>query len=157
MAEEEKSDKNKSSAENKGNSNNGNGNGKDGEEAQEITIYEWIAAALGCILVFGSISFMTYKAITATDTPPDLTVKMKSVEKVQAGYLVKFEVKNNGEYTAAVAAIKGELKNGEKAEETSTTTVAYVPSYSTRSGGIFFTKNPDDFKLDIRATGYTEP
>lgn len=176
MAEEEKSEKkensdesqenesnqsnNKSSndSEASGNSNGGNGNsGKDGEEAQQITIYEWVCAALGCILVFGSIAFMTYKAVVATDNPPDLSAQVKSVEKLTSGYLVKFEVKNNGEYTAAVAHIKGELKKGDKTEESSSTTVAYVPSYSTRSGGIFFTKNPQDYEVNIRATGYTEP
>lgn len=154
---EEKSEKNKNSDEsNDQNSNGGNG-GKTGEEAQKVTIYEWICAALGCILVFGSIAFMTYKAVTATDKPPDLTAQVKSVEKLKSGYLVKFEVKNDGEYTAAAAHIKGELKKGETTEETSTTTVDYVPSYSTRSGGIFFSKNPQDFEVNLRATGYTEP
>lgn len=174
MAEEEKSEKNENSdgsndngnsqsseKDSKGdnnskNSNGGNG-GKDGEEAQEITIYEWVCAALGCLLVFGSISFMAYKAATATDKPPDLSAEVKSVEKLKSGYLVKFEVKNEGEFTAAAAHIKGELKKGDKTEESSSTTIAYVPSFSTRSGGIFFTKNPEDFKLDVRATGYTEP
>lgn len=129
----------------------GEGNG------ETITYIEWIAAGLGALLVFGSLSFMTYKAITAIGKPPDLTVRVKSIEQMQTGYLVKFEVKNNGEYSAAAANIKGELKQGDKTEETSTTTVDYVPSYSTRSGGIFFSKNPRDYQLDLRATGYTEP
>lgn len=139
-------------------SSNGSGGGKDGKKkGEQITIYEWIIAALGCTLVFSSLVFMTYKAVTATGKPPDLIVTVQEIEEVKTGYLVKFKVKNNGEYAAAVAVIKGELKKGDKTEETSTTTVDYVPSYSTRSGGVFFTKNPKDFKVDLRATGYTEP
>lgn len=88
---------------------------------------------------------------------PDLNTTVETVEKLKSGYVVKFKVKNDGEYSAAAAVIKGELKEGEKAVETSTTTVAYVPSFSTRDGGVFFTKNPKDYKLELRATGYTEP
>ncbi len=148
MAEEEKKDENTKEQK------SGNGSDKQGEE---ITIYEVIIAVLGAVFVFSSIIFMTYKAITANDRPPDLVVTKKKVEKVQAGYLLEFEVKNNGEYAGAAAVIKGELKEGEQTKETSTTTVDYVPSYSTRSGGIFFKNDPDKYTLDLQATGYSEP
>lgn len=151
------------------NKNNKSANSKDEEQQKKqqqendrkgketITIFEYAAAVLGAIFVFGSVVYMTYKAVTAEDIPPELTVQVKSVVKNQSGYLVRFEIKNDGEYTAAGAIIKGELKNGETVEETSTTTVDYVPSYSTRSGGVIFGKNPQDYNIDLRATGYTEP
>lgn len=137
--------------------NGENNSGKDKNNGGEITVYEWIVAALGCVFVFGSVAFMTYKAVTATDKPPDLTASVKSVERLKSGYLVRFEIKNDGEFAAAGAVIKGELKKDGKTEEESTTTVDYVPSFSTRSGGIFFSKDPRQYSVEVRATGYTEP
>ena len=58
---------------------------------------------------------------------------------------------------AAGLTIEGELKNGEKSEETSDVTMTYIPSQSTRRGGLIFTKNPNEYQLQIRAKGYEQP
>jgi len=36
-------------------------------------------------------------------------------------------------------------------------TLAYAPAHSIRRGGLFFTKNPQQFDLQIRVPGYEEP
>ena len=124
------------------------------EKSKTTSIWEWMIAAAGLILVAASIGIMIYRAATQETTPPRLEVVVDLIEPNGDGYLVKFIVKNTGNQTAAAVAVEGELK---AASETAVATLTYVPSNSARRGGLFFTKNPQQFDLQIRVTGYEEP
>jgi len=123
----------------------------------EPPIWEWIIAATGAILVFVAIGFLVYEAITGESAPPSLSVSVESVAAVDNGWLVKFRVKNTGDQTAADVNIEGELKNGEQTVETSAATLTYAPSHSEREGGLIFSKNPNQYQLEVRPKGYEKP
>ena len=124
---------------------------------EKSSLLEWIVAAVGILLVSGVIVFLIYRGATKGDMPPKIKIEIESVVKADENYLVNFRVINAGEITAAGLTIEGELKNGEKSEETSDVTLTYVPSDSERHGGLIFTKNPNEYKLQIRAKGYEQP
>ena len=134
---------------------------KDKEENQhqreKTPVWEWIIAAGGLILVIATLGTTLYRAVIEESTPPILAISVEEIVPTPNGYLVKFRVKNTGNQTAAALTIEGELKNGADSAETSTATLAYAPANSVRQGGLFFTKNPQNFDLQIRATGYEEP
>ena len=133
-------------------------NKEENQDEQPVTpVWEWIIAAVGLTLVLGAVGTTFYRATTEDKTPPQLEVKIDSIEQSGTGHLVKFTVKNTGNQTAAAVAIEGELKNGTETAETSGATLAYSPANSERRGGLFFKKNPQQFDLQIRATGYEEP
>jgi uncharacterized protein (TIGR02588 family) len=71
--------------------------------------------------------------------------------------LVEFRALNEGGRTAAGLTIEGELRNGTKVVESSDTTLEYLPSHSERSGGLFFTADPREYQLELRAKGYETP
>jgi uncharacterized protein (TIGR02588 family) len=125
--------------------------------AERTSLIEWIVAAVGLILVLFSIGYLTYEAITARDSPPNLLVKVISIKHLSNGYLVEFKVKNEGENPAANVVIEGKLSSGEKDIETKTTTINYVASMSERDGGLFYTEDPEQNKLEIKAIGYENP
>ena len=127
------------------------------DERKPTPFWEWIIAALGLVLVLGAIGTTFYRATTEDKTPPQLEVKIDLIEQSGAGHLVKFTVVNTGNQTAAAVAVEGELKAGAETAETSGSTLAYSPANSRRRGGLFFTKNPRQFELQIRVTGYEEP
>lgn len=126
-------------------------------EITEPPALEWLAAAVGLILVVGAVGFMIYQAVAQEKTPPNISVAVDSIKPNGDGFLVGFRVVNRGTQTASALNIEGELKKGEESIETSSVTLDYAPSNSGRKGGLFFTKNPKDFDLQIRATGYEEP
>lgn len=130
---------------------------KAGARQKEIPIWEWIIAAVGLILVLGSISLTVYRAFTEGSTPPIISISVDAISQTENGFLVGFSVKNTGYQTAADLNIEGVLKNGEKTEETSTMTFTYAPANSSRQGGLFFTRNPNELELQIRAMGYSVP
>ncbi|MDQ2745647.1 MAG: TIGR02588 family protein [Acidobacteriota bacterium] len=133
---------------------------KDGEKAQSKTApstLEWLVAAAGSLLVAAALGYISYRAVTVENTPPNLTVEIESVTPISAGFLVKFHVANSGEETAAAVNVEGTLKDGETTAESGTATIDYVPSRSERKGGILFEKNPQNYQMQIRAVGYANP
>ncbi len=121
------------------------------------TALEWIVAVIGAVLVAGSIGFLLFSAVSQTGKPPILIVKKESVVTVEGGFLVKFSLENKGETNAAAVTIEGKLSDGEKEIETSSASISYAPSNSTREGGLFFTENPEGLELKLRAAGYEKP
>jgi uncharacterized protein (TIGR02588 family) len=123
----------------------------------DIPLLEWIVALVGLILVSGSIGFLVYQAITRNASPPDIILNISSITTISNGYLVKFQAINKGESTAKGLIVEGQLKDGNEEIETSETTLDYLPSHSKREGGLFFTKDPRQFELRLRALGYEQP
>jgi len=130
---------------------------EDQNKQKETPVWEWIIAAAGLILVVGAVGLTFYRATTEDKTPPQLTIEVDSIEPNGSGYLVKFAVKNTGNQTAAAVAVEGELKSETETVETSGATLTYSPANSKRRGGLFFTRDPQQFQLQIRVTGYEEP
>ena len=126
-------------------------------EVAEPPALEWLAAAIGLILVVGAVGFMIYQAVVGKDAPPNVSVSVDSINPTDGGFLVGFRVRNSGAITASALTIEGELKKGEESIETSSAAIDYAPSHSERKGALIFTKNPKDYDLLLRATGYEKP
>jgi uncharacterized protein (TIGR02588 family) len=120
-------------------------------------IWMWSIAVLGAALALGSIIFMLYEAAAGDPSPPDVTVTVESILQSRSGFLVKFRVLNEGGMTAEGLTVVGELMNGTERVEASDTTIEYVPSHSEREGGLFFTSDPRQYDLRLRAKGYEKP
>lgn len=120
-------------------------------------LLEWTFAAIGLLVVAAALGFLIYRGATKADTPPQIKVEVESVAQTGEDYLVNFRVTNTGDTTAAALTIEGELKKGEKSEESSDISLAYLPAKSVRRGGLFFTKDPRKFELKIRAKGFEQP
>ena len=130
---------------------------KQQEKIDEAPLWMWGIGVLGLVLVLGSIVFMLYEAATGDKSAPDVIVRMESIEPTETGFLVRFRAVNQGGSTAAGLTIEGELSSGMENVETSSTTIEYLPSHSERGGGLFFTSDPREYQLQLRATGYEEP
>ncbi len=123
----------------------------------EIPVWEWIVAALGAVLVIGSIGFMLYNSLSGEESPPDIVIHADSIHPVQSGYLVQIRATNRGGLTAAGVTVEGTLRNGTERIETSETVLDFVPAESERRGGLFFTEDPRGYRLELRAKGYEQP
>jgi uncharacterized protein (TIGR02588 family) len=110
-------------------------------------------AAVGALLIASALGYMTFYGLTHPSTPPEVSVEVRSVSPVSAGFLVEFEVANGGNSTAASLTITGELRSGESVVETRQTTLDYLPEQSNQRGGLFFQNDPEQYDLNIRAEG----
>src|SRR5688572_6324822 len=127
------------------------------QEENAIPIWEWIVAAIGFVLVASVIGFLLYEAIAGNRLPPDVKLSVDSVVQTRNGYLAKIIAVNEGGMTAAGVVIEGELRRGTEPVERSWTTIDYLPPRSEQRGGLFFTRDPRQFELQVRPFGYVEP
>lgn len=125
--------------------------------ASEIQPLEWAVAIFGAGLVIATLVYLVYVGIDAEQSPPDLQVTVQEMVALDSGYLVEVDVFNRGEQAAAGAIIEGVLRDGDTDVETSQMTLDYVPSGSLRGGGLYFSNDPNDYELVLRAKGYQQP
>jgi len=126
-------------------------------EAAEIPPLEWAVAAVGLVLVLGTAVFLASQGYANRSSPPDISLRSESVVQLRNGYLMNVEALNVGGSTAADVKVTGALANASGVAETSEMTFRYLPPNSARTGGLFFTKDPRQFKLTLRPTGYEAP
>ena len=132
-------------------------NKKEQGTIKEAPWWMWAIAFMGFVLVFGSIAFTLYEATAGDSSPPDVAVRVDSVLPTRNGFLVQFRVINEGGSTAQGLTVEGELRNGVELLESRDTTIEYVPSHSEREGGLFFTSDPRQYEMHLRAKGYEKP
>jgi len=115
-------------------------------------LLEWIASALGLLLIFGVMGVVARDAFNGSAAmAPDISIAATRVRQAGAGFLLEFEARNLSPVTAAQVTIEGKLPDG----ETSMATIDYVPGRSTRRGGLFFSRDPRG--AELRALGFQDP
>jgi uncharacterized protein (TIGR02588 family) len=131
--------------------------GSHSEKAGDISIWSWLVAAVGMVLVVSSAGFMLYQSFAGDSSPPDLVIEIDTIAPRDVGYLVQIRVTNRGGSAAAGLIVEGALKQRSATVEASVIAMAYVPSRSQRKAGLIFSRDPLKFDLQIRAKGYEQP
>jgi uncharacterized protein (TIGR02588 family) len=124
---------------------------------REIPLIEKMIAGLGLLLVLLVSGSLGYEALRHTGGPPDIEVQVSDIRRGGSGYLVRFNASNSGETTGAQVHVQGQLWKGEEVIEVSIATLTYVPDGGNQEGGLFFDRDPQDYRLVVRATGYEKP
>ncbi len=130
------------------------------QQKQETPLWEYIIGIMGLLFLIGIVSFLIYEAMQPT-TPPEVTVTAERILPVTGGYLVEIRATNVGESTGAGVEVEGTLNTSEDPQaepvETSSATFDYIPSQSSRHGGLFFQEDPSQYILTVQARGYSQP
>ncbi|HWX50458.1 MAG TPA: TIGR02588 family protein [Roseomonas sp.] len=118
---------------------------------------EWICAALGTVIVLATLAVVAAQIPGDDEAPPDIRLRVESVRPAGEGYLVRFEATNMAQSTAATVEIEGRLEEGGRSVEVSRVQLDYVPRGSRQRGGLWFTRDPAQYRLSLRVLGYQEP
>ena len=131
--------------------------GREAQEEDVISRWEWVAGAIGLMLVAAALWVLVGDAL-APVTPPDLRVTADSVTAAGGSrHRVAFTARNHGTAAAAGVVVEGVLVQAGGDTLRATVTLDYVPGGSRRSGGLFFDGDPRAGKLVLHAVGYAEP
>ena len=124
----------------------------------EAPLLEWIAAAIGLLLLAAVLAVIGREALSGdTGELPAIEVAVVRVEPAGRGFVVGFEAVNRSGGTAAAVGIEGVLKSGRTIVETSSATIDYVPAHSRRGGGLFFREDPRRHAIEVRPLGFQTP
>jgi len=126
-------------------------------ERQPSSWCEAVFAALGLLLVVGTVGFLIYRGITSGTRPPAIRIERRAITPQQNGYVLEVDIRNDGDRTAAALTLEGELELPDGEKETSDVSLDYVPSNSHRRAGLFFEHDPAKHPVKLRAKGYQEP
>ena len=133
------------------------GRGGSAKSRSEISVWEWLTAALGLVLVLGAVALMLFDGAANGSRPPDVSVRAVRTLRTAGGWLVEIEAANRGTETAAELEISGELSRGGRVLESATATVDYLPGGARRRAGLYFSEDPGTGELRLRPVGFREP
>jgi uncharacterized protein (TIGR02588 family) len=116
----------------------------------------WLAA-VGMMLVLGSFAMLLRESLTGGRPVAEISVRVVEIVPSAQGFLVSLTIDNSGNGTAAALNVEGVLMRGGTNVETSLVTVDYVAAGSRRDAALFFSNDPRQGELTVRAKGYVEP
>lgn len=117
---------------------------------------QWLAA-LGMLFVLGSFTILLRESFVGGRPVAQISIRVDEILSSAPGYLVSLKINNSGNATAAALGVEGVLTRGGTNVETSLVTVDYVAAGSQRDAALFFSNDPRDGELIVRAKGYIEP
>lgn len=118
---------------------------------------EYALGALGSGLVLAALVFVGYQGVAVRDGGPQLNASVVRVEEAGGDHVVHYRVKNTGGSTAEQVHVVGELVVDREIRASVSSTIAYVPTGSSRSGALVFSQDPSIGSLQIRAVSYARP
>ena len=134
-----------------------NSEARDAPPGAATSKWEWVIAALGFLLVLGTVGHIAYTALTTDPSVPVVTVDHITTESTKGGHVVTFRARNSGASTAAALTISGQLLDGTRVVETSEVVLDYLPSNGERQGGLIFQNDPARHEVRLEALGYADP
>lgn len=114
-------------------------------------------AALGMLFLVSSFTMLVRELFVAGRPIAEISIRVDEILPSAPGYLVSLKINNSGNATAAALGVEGVLMRGGTNVETSLVTVDYVAAGSERDAALFFSNDPRDGDLTVRAKGYIEP
>ena len=118
---------------------------------------EWVAAAVGGVLLGSLVGYLAYTGMTTPAGPTTIAIRTGNVEQAPNGFTLQFTARNDGQSTAAAVKVRGRLMTGDQVLEESEAVLDYVPERSEREGGLFFERDPRRHDVSVRAVGYAKP
>lgn len=126
-------------------------------DAAGVSRLEWIVAAMGLLLVAGSVAYLIHVGMTKSGKPPDVVVTVDRILPGEQGYRVALSARNSGGSTAEEVGIEGRLMDGDRTVETGRVTLDFLPPDSVREATIGFRNDPRRYRLELQTQGYREP
>ena len=117
----------------------------------------WWLAAIGMLFLLASFSVLLRESWRGGRPAADIAIRVDEIRPSAHGHLVSLKIANSGNATAASLGVEGVLTRGGVAVERSVITIDYVAAGSERDAALFFSTDPRQGELSVRAKGYIEP
>ena len=75
--------------------------------APQVAAWEWVAAAVGLVLVLGTAGYLVWDAAGSERAGPDIVVQVEAVLPAGGAYRVEFRARNRGDRTPPRCSWKG--------------------------------------------------
>lgn len=131
--------------------------GKKERVAEGTSALEWAAAAVGAILFVTMIGYMAFVGAAEGNGAPAIEFSSSTAVLSSDRHLVRFQATNIGDRTVAGLVVKATLSDGQGEVESAEVTIDYLPTGSSRTGGVFFSRDPRGLELEFAPVSYVDP
>ncbi len=119
---------------------------------------EWIVFGVGLALVVSTLSYLAYDALTMSDAPPSIEVRVGEPQQRPHNFVVPVTIINHGDQTAEGVQIEVVLESNNEEKERGEFALAFLPRRSTREGWVSFQTDPRTVeRVKARVMGYEKP
>ncbi|MDY6783670.1 MAG: TIGR02588 family protein [Cyanobacteriota bacterium] len=119
---------------------------------------EWVSFGISLAILAGMVGLVIYRWFATETQPPVLNVKTgPEIRQVEGQFYVPFAIANTGGDTVEVVEITAQLVVKGKVEEEGSQTIDFLSGGEVESGAFIFSRDPQQGKLIVRATGYNLP
>jgi uncharacterized protein (TIGR02588 family) len=123
--------------------------------ANDIPLFEWIAAGIGLVLALVALTFTAWDAFLGERSPASIEVRLVGVRQTPYGFVADVEAFNHGGAPATQVIISGTV-TGSGEPDTAEATFDYIPEQSRARGGLVFEEDPRAGGLKLRAKSYVD-
>lgn len=99
---------------------------------------EWVVATGSTLLVGAMMIYLALQAVSGHDRPPDFAIVAESLDRIDAGTLVKVAVYNRGDVAAAEVLLIASVGAPEGTVERREIIFDHLPAHSVRRGALIF-------------------
>jgi len=125
---------------------------------QNPSAMEWVVGIVSATIIVAILCFLIVEAWHGGNSPPQIAIVADaSTAMAQGGYVTPFTAVNAGDTSAGNVRIEASLFAGNEVVETSSAILQWVPARGKQRGGLFFSRDPRQYRLAMRATGYQHP
>lgn len=118
---------------------------------------EWIAAAIGGLILLASIAGLVWTALADGHQLVDPVARVASVERRGERFHVQLQVHNRGGAPAAALRVVAQLRDGDRVVEEAETEFEHLAGHSSREAGLFFRNDPARLALSLAVQSYQRP
>ncbi|MFC6998340.1 hypothetical protein [Rufibacter roseus] len=119
---------------------------------------EWIVFGFSVLLILSLLGYLSYKAFTFQDTPPDLRVELTQEKDKLQRNIYRIELVNKGEQTAENVSVEVTLLQNGKEVDKAETLFPLAPKESVQRAWVTFRKPwQQGQKTEVHILGYNQP
>ena len=74
-------------------------------DKEEVSRYEWLAAALGALVFIGLVGYFGREALREDSDAPDIAVQVDSISRASAGWIAHLKATNSGGAATSVRIV----------------------------------------------------
>jgi uncharacterized protein (TIGR02588 family) len=119
---------------------------------------ELALGVIGAVILVVLAGYILISAFTGTGSGyPDIRIVQSAPQPLQHGWLLPFQAINTGTAPATQLTIRAHVELGDGQSETSEVVIDYLAPRSSQRGGFFFTAEPREGAVEVRALGFIDP
>lgn len=115
---------------------------------------EWIVAAAGVTLLVVMLSYLLFIAMAHGEGAPVPVISHKPAKPGKAGFVVDYEIANEGKSAAAQLVVTGQLLIGDRVVEERYGLIDYVAQDSKQKGSLIFQRDPQCCRTMVSVSSF---